>query len=275
MTEIGTERLVALGVTSPTPSVALHAEGSVLFVTLNRPAKLNALDGDTLNAIASIFTQLNQSFAVRAVVLSGSGKAFSAGADRSAAPGSERMSASSGAGERERRHAGQIGLRACASIADCEVPVVAAVNGWCIGGGFALAMSCDFRIVGASARFSVPEVDLGIALTWGATPRLINELGAAKARELIMMCDPIDADEAYRIGVANRIVADSEVFATATDWATRLANKPEMAIHATKTQFRAYAHQSLQGNVTETDGDILAAGSRSTVAKAAFAGFND
>jgi enoyl-CoA hydratase/carnithine racemase len=266
---------LALGVLSPADSVRLLAHGEVLVVELHRPAKLNALDGATLEAIASVFTQVNASFAVRAVLLRGAGRAFSAGADRKAAPGSDRMSVASGAGERERRHASQIGLRACAAIANCEVPTVAVVQGWCVGGGFALAVSCDFRIAASDAQFSIPEVDLGIPLAWGATPRLISEIGMAKARELIMMCDPIDADEAFRIGVVNRVVPVGSEGELAMDWAQRLAAKPEIAIHETKTQFRAYAASSLMGNVTETDGDLMVAASRSPIAKAAFGAFAD
>ena len=264
-----------LGVASPSASVQLRSEDSVLFVELSRLEKLNALDGATLTAIAEIFTQVNSAFAVRAVVLCGAGRAFSAGADRNAAPGGDRMSAASGAGERERRHASQMGLRACAAIANCEVPTVAAVQGWCVGGGFALAVSCDFRIASSDAQFSIPEVDLGIPLAWGATPRLIGEIGMAKARELIMMCDVIDADEALRIGVVNRVVPLGSARVVAAQWAQRLAAKPEIAIHETKTQFRAYAMSTLTGNVTETDGDLMVAASRSPIAKAAFGAFAD
>ena len=247
----------------------------MLFVELHRPEKLNALDGTTLEALASIFGQANTAFGVRAIVLSGSGRAFSAGADRQAAPGGDRMSIASGAGERERRYASQIGLRACAAIANCEVPTVAAVQGWCVGGGFALAVSCDFRIAATDAQFSIPEVDLGIPLAWGATPRLIGEVGMAKARELILMCDVIDADEALRIGVVNRVVPIGSAGEVAAQWAQRLAAKPEIAIHETKTQFRAYALSTLVGNVTETDGDLMVAASRSPIAKAAFGAFAD
>jgi enoyl-CoA hydratase/carnithine racemase len=265
----------ALGVTSSSTTVQLHRDGAVLFVELHRPEKLNALDGTILETIANIFTQVNSAFEVRAVVLSGAGRAFSAGADRKAAPGGDRMSVASGAGERERRYASQIGLRACAAIANCEVPTVAAVQGWCVGGGFALAVSCDFRIAATDAQFSIPEVDLGIPLAWGATPRLIGEIGMAKARELIMMCDPIDANEAFRIGVVNRVVPMGSAGGVAAQWAQRLAAKPEIAIHETKTQFRAYAMNTLAGNVTETDGDLMVAASRSPIAKAAFGAFAD
>jgi methylglutaconyl-CoA hydratase len=131
------------------------------------------------------------------------------------------------------------------------------VQGHAIGGGFALALACDFRIAARDAVFQVPEVDLGIPLTWGATPRLIHEVGAARAREVILMCDPIGAEQAERWGLIHRAVEPGELERVADDWARRLAAKPEVAVHMTKTQFRAYAARAVLGDVTETDGDIL------------------
>jgi enoyl-CoA hydratase/carnithine racemase len=259
---------------SHTEKVTVSRKGTVLHVVLSRPEKLNALDTDVLTAIANVFTAANNDFALRAVVLRGQGRAFSAGADRKNPPGNERMSKASGASDRERRYTSQIGLRATASIAQCEIPTIAAIQGWCVGGGFALALSCDIRIAAADAQFSIPEVDLGIPLAWGATPRLINEIGAARARELIMLCDPINAQEALRLGVVHRVVDHDQLDEAATTLGNRLAAKPEMAMHETKTQFRAYEMRSTMGNVTETDGDLMVQASRSDVAQQAFNGLN-
>lgn len=253
----------------------LEQSGSVLRVWMNRPAKLNALNTETLVAIAEVFGSLRTNFAVSAAILGGRGRAFSAGADRKASPGGERMSVASGASERERRYWSQLGHRAVGAIATCDVPVVAQIHGWCVGGAFALALACDFRIASNDAQFSIPEVDLGIPLAWGATPRLIAEIGAAKARELILMCDPVDATEAARLGVVHRAVAAGELEAVVDSWATRLAAKPELALHLERTKFRAYAASTVLGDFTETDGDLMVAGSRSDVARQAFAGLSD
>jgi enoyl-CoA hydratase/carnithine racemase len=118
--------------------------------------------------------------------------------------------------------------------------------------------------------FSIPEVDLGVPLSWGATPRLIQEIGAARARELILMCDPIDGTRAEQLGVAHRAVPTEELDATVDAWVARIAAKPEIAVHMTKTQFRAYAYAASFGNVTETDGDVLQAASREGVARESF-----
>jgi enoyl-CoA hydratase/carnithine racemase len=133
-----------------------------------------------------------------------------------------------------------------------------------------LAAACDFRVAAEGALFHVPEVDLGIPLTWGATPRLIAELGAARARELILLCERIDAAEAHRIGLVHRVVPAAELDATVLALANSLAAKPEAAVHMTKTQFRAYARRASLGDVTETDGDQLVAASRTAIARQSF-----
>jgi len=203
-------------------------------------------------------------------VLGGRGPSFCAGADRTDPPGHARLAASSDATERERRFTAQLGLRAARAIEDAEVVTIARLHGHVIGGGVVLAAACDFRVAADETVFSVPEVDLGIPLTWGGTPRLIHELGAARARELVLLCDRIDAAEAHRIGLVHRVVRASDLDATVDVLAGRLAAKPETAVHMTKTQFRAYARRAALGDVTEADGDELVAASRSAVARRSF-----
>jgi enoyl-CoA hydratase/carnithine racemase len=128
-----------------------------------------------------------------------------------------------------------------------------------IGGGVVLAMACDFRIAADDATLHVPEVDLGIPLTWGAVPRLVRELGMARAKEVVLLCDRIDAARAERLGLVNAVVAADALDATVDDWARRLAAKPSWAVHMTKTQFQAYGRTTPLGDVTATDGDLLAA----------------
>ena len=249
--------------------VTVERDGAVARVWLDRPDRLNALDGDTLEAVAEVFDGFARDFEVKVAVLGGRGRAFCAGADRKDPPGA-RMAASSGATERERRWAAQLGLRACRAIADCEVVTVGRLHGHVVGGGVGLAVSCDFRVAAESARFSVPEVDLGIPLTWGLVPRLVDELGAARARQVVLLCDPADATTAERWGLVHRVVPDDDLDAAVGEWVERLVAKPETAVHMTKTQFRAYAARGRLGDVTESDGDLLAAASRSDAARGSF-----
>ena len=236
-------------------TLEIERQGPVLRVWLNRPERRNALNREALEDIDDCFRSLQRDFEPRVVILGGRGKSFCAGADRKDPPGAAPRSAGSSA--RERRYRAQLGRRASTAIAELEAVTLARVHGHAVGGGLALALSCDFRICADDTMFSIPEVDLGIPLSWGATPRLIQEIGAARARELILMCDPIDGVRAAELGVAHRAVPAANLDAVVDEWAQRLAAKPEIAVHMTKTQFRSYAAGAPLGDVTETDGDLL------------------
>lgn len=251
-------------------SLEVLREGPILRVWLNRPQRRNALDTTALEEVARLFSSLETDFETRVVVLGGRGEAFCAGADRKDPPAAARMASGSDATERERRHAAQIGRRAARAIEESAVPTIARIHGYAIGGGVVLATACDFRVATEDAWLPVPEVDLGIPLTWGGTPRLAHEIGAARARELILLCERVDAATAGRFGLVHRVVAPSALDATVDALAARLAGKPEVAVHMTRTQLLAYARRSALGDVTETDGDLLMAASRVGVARRSF-----
>lgn len=251
-------------------TLEIERRGPLLRVWLARPERRNALNGRALEELAALYTGLRTDFETRVVVLGGRGPSFCAGADRKDPPGSDRMRRASGASERERRFASQIGQRACAAIADADVVTLARIHGHAVGGGLALALACDFRIAAADTVFHVPEVDLGIPLSWGATPLLVREVGAARAREIILLCERFDAGRAEQWGVVHRSVPPEALDATVDDWARRLAAKPEVAVHMTKTQLRSYGRRALLGDATETDGDLLMAASRVGLARESF-----
>jgi enoyl-CoA hydratase/carnithine racemase len=242
----------------------VERDGAILRVWLNRPERRNALDTAALEEIAALYTSLQRDFATRVVVLGGRGLSFCAGADRREPPGREVLRADSGATDRARRHASQVGLRACRAIEDAEIVTIARIHGHAVGGGVALALACDFRIAADDAIFHVPEVDLGIPLTWGATARLIHELGAARAREAILLCDRFDAAQAASWGAVHRAVPLAELDATVDAWAQRIAAKPEVAVHMAKSQLRAHGLLARLGDLTELDGDLLQSASRLT-----------
>lgn len=244
--------------------------GGILRVWLNRPAKRNALDTTALDEVADCFGRVNTDWETRVVVLGGRGLSFCAGADRKSPPASARTRRSSGASERERRWAGQIGRRACAAIADCEAITIARVHGHAVGGGLALALCCDFRVAADDTVFQVPEVDLGLPLLWGATPKLIYEVGAARAREIILACDKFDGPAAERWNVVHRSVPAARLDAETDALAKRMAAKPEIAVHMAKTQLRGYARIGALGDATEADVDLMLAASRVGAAREAF-----
>ena len=250
-------------------TLTIERDGPIARVWLNRPERRNALNGEALEEIAAAFTELQPQFDVPVVILGGRGLSFCAGADRKDPPAA-RMSKASGASPRERRYAAQIGRRALEAIESLEAITIARLHGHAIGGGLALALACDLRIAARRTVFQIPEVDLGIPLSWGSAPRLAREVGMARAKELILMCDRFDAAAADRYGLLNRVVDDEQLDATVDDWARRLAAKPEWALHMTKTQFRSYAHTVLLGDTTEGDGDLLAEASREDPGRFAF-----
>jgi len=130
---------------------------------------------------------------------------------------------------------------------------IAAVNGFAIGGGLSLAMACDFRISAAGARIWIPEVALGVPYMWGSVSRLINLVGMSKAKEMIMTCDEVSAEEAFKIGLVNQVVSAERLIAAALEFAGKLMSKPPMALRRTKDFFKALGNGRL-GDITYADG---------------------
>jgi enoyl-CoA hydratase/carnithine racemase len=238
-------------------------------VWLARPERLNAINPLMLREVGDLFSSLENDYETRVVVLGGRGRTFCAGADRKPPVSDQELPAAKT--DRERRWVAQLGRRACQAIEDCEVVTIARVHGHAIGGGCCFALSCDFRVVAEDAVFRVPEVELGVPLTWGATPRLIHELGAARAREVLLLCEDIDGRKALDWGMAHRAVPTAELDAAVDELANSLASKPEMAVYMTKTQLRGYARIARLGDVTESDSDIINVAMRSESGSGLFA----
>jgi enoyl-CoA hydratase/carnithine racemase len=134
---------------------------------------------------------------------------------------------------------------------------VAAIQGWCVGGGVVLAASCDLRVAASSARFSIPEVDLGIPLAWGGIPRLVRELGPAITKELVLTCRPFDAEEARALRFLNRVVPDDQLADTVEELASTLAAKPAYALQATKLAVHAATEALVPTGFAWNDADVL------------------
>ncbi len=250
-------------------TLELEREDSILRVWLNRPDRLNAISVTMLDEIADLFASLETDFGVKVAILGGRGRSFCAGADRK--PDSYSPASAEPRSEREKRWRSQAGRRACQAIEDCEVVTVARVHGHALGGGCCLAMACDFRVAASGTKFRLPEIDLGLPLTWGAVPRLLSEIGMARTRELLMLCEDIEAEQAHSWGMLHRVAPDAELDAEVDRVAQKLASKPEMAIYMTKTQLRSYARKSTLGDVAENDGDILQTALRSAAGASRFA----
>jgi enoyl-CoA hydratase/carnithine racemase len=247
-------------------TLTLERVGPVLRVWLDRPEKRNPLSPQCLQELIDVYTGVATDFEVGCIVIGGRGPSFSGGADLRA-PTPER---SADPTPRERRWASQLGMRMARAVDECEVPTIARLHGHVVGGAAVLALACDFRLAAEETLFWIPEVDLGIPLTWGAVPLLIRECGMARAREAVVLGDRISATTAEQWGMAHRVVPIDELDGVVDDWARRLCEKPATAMSLTTSQLRAYAAATRLGELPELDGDLLAAGSASTEFRSAF-----
>ena len=202
----------------PYEFLLLDVADRIATVTLNRPEKLNALNAQLLRELGTLWDELSGRDDVGVIILTGAGRAFVAGADISAL-----ADESTGTLEKVAR-AGQALFR---RIEQSPKPVIAAVNGFALGGGFELALACHIRVASSGAKFGLPEVKLGLMPGYGGTQRLPRLVGRGRALQLILTGDPIDANEALRLGIANVVVEHASLAATARALAmTMLANAP-------------------------------------------------
>jgi len=202
-------------------NLLVERAGAVAIVTINRPEKRNALNTRTISEIHHVMTALGADPTVGAVVLTGAGdKAFVAGADIS------ELAVMTPAGGQAHAAAGQ---RAFDAIETLGKPVIAAVNGFALGGGCELAMACTLRIAADSARFGQPEINLGLTPGYAGTQRLPRLVGRGRALELLLTGDMISAARAYEIGLVNRVVAAADLRADAVTLAATLAAKAPIA----------------------------------------------
>lgn len=205
------------------PVVVLD-HGFIRTVTVQRPEKLNALNGETLRALAAAFEQAAQDPAVRVVILTGAGpKAFVAGADISEM---NTLSAVEG------RDFSLLGQRLMRQIERMPKPVIARVNGFALGGGLELAMACHLRIAADTARLGQPEITLGLIPGFGGSQRLLRLCGRAAALELCLLGTPIDAARALQLGLVNEVASADDLDARVAGLAERLANAAPLAVRA-------------------------------------------
>lgn len=206
-------------------NVEMHED--IAIVKFSRPKALNALNAEMTLELADIFEKLESDKNIRGIILTGEGRAFMAGADIS------EMKDKDAEGGREFC---RLSNYAFGKIADITKPVIAAVNGFALGGGLEAALCCDWRIAGESAVFAAPEVTLGIIPSGGGTQRLPRLIGSGRAKELIFTGRRINAEEAERIGLVNRIVSDEDVVCEALkDMKAVLANSAVALRYAKET----------------------------------------
>jgi enoyl-CoA hydratase len=206
--------------------LAVEKEGSVAVVTVNRPELLNILDTPTVRELEACFNELGRDPDTDVIVITGAGdKAFVAGGDI------REMSVKDSVRGRDYGRGGQ---RALFAIEECPKPVIAAVNGYALGGGTELAMACDIVLASERAKFGQPEVKLGVTPGFAGTQRLPRLVGRGMGKELVYTGATIGADEALRIGLANRVIAHYELMSEALALAEKISRNGQLAVRSCK-----------------------------------------
>ncbi len=211
--------------------VDLERRGQVALITLNRPEKHNALDGDMMRRLGEIWREFRDDDALRVAIITGAGeRAFCSGRDLMArAPGSPEYHREA----REREHTEEAPGSGFTPTGIWK-PIIAAVNGHCLAGGFALALACDLRIASENAMIGTSAAKRGLLAGGGQTQRLVRYVPFARALEMLLFSDSIDAETALSIGLVNKVVPLPELLPTAFAWAERLCENAPLAMQATK-----------------------------------------
>ena len=221
-------------------TIEAEIEGALGRLTLNRPDRLNAISPQMLREIAAAARWFDASPDLRVVIVNGAGRAFTAGADLNNSP----MTGTTNASPRswmERREAAQLGRRAADALEEMRALTIIKLHGYIVGGGVVLASACDFRIAAEDAIFSIPEIDIGIPLTWGAIPRLVRDIGPVMTKELVITCRRFGAPEAKSIGFINRAVPAAQLDSEIDALAKELLTKPSVPSIITKEHVNAVA----------------------------------
>ena len=203
-------------------NLILEKQGNVAIVKINRPDKLNALNAATMEEIKQVFLSLRNDESVYVIILTGSGeKAFVAGADIKELNSLDMISAKAFA---------EKGQEIFYSVENMNKPVIVAVNGFALGGGCELALSCHIRLASDNAKFGQPEVNLGIIPGYGGTQRLTRLINSGRSAEMIFTGDLVDANEALRIGLVNHVYPQAELLPKAIEMANKIASKGQHAV---------------------------------------------
>ncbi len=216
----------------------IQAKGGVWSVRLNRPQTRNAFSLELIRSLTQTAEQLRDEPGVRAVVLCAAGPHFSAGMDLAEVQKSDASKLSLA----ERRTLAALGERMCQAWEDIPAMAIGAIEGHCIGGGAALAAALDWRVIGSSAWFWLPEIALGLPLGWGALPRLVGLLGPARAKRFIILGERLQGQQALDFGLAEYLVADGQAEVEALKLAQRVVELPEVAVAMSKQAVNASAN---------------------------------
>ena len=233
----------------------LGSAGRIAVVRFDRGDNINALSQQAMRELRDVPCDFEDDLETSVVILTGSAKAFSAGFDLKDTEGRQRDSLSVG----ERIHRQRLGPKMCKAWHEMDQVTIAAIEGHCIGGGAALVVSLDFRTCGKSAHFRIPEVELGMNMSWGSIPRLLALMGPARTKQAVILAsDRISAAEALAWGLVENVVEDGEALTAALAFAERIARQPPIPVRMTKRTVNRFAHALDElGSHMDADQNVL------------------
>ncbi len=226
-------------------NLLVSTDNGIRTITINRPDKLNALNKKTVQEIGQAIAQASAEPALKGIIITGAGpKSFVAGAD---------ISEFIGLSPAEGMKMAQEGQRVFQSIENCPKPVIAAVNGFALGGGCELAMACHLRVAATNAKFGQPEVNLGLIAGYGGTQRLTQYVGKAKSFELHMTADMLTAEQALQMSLVNYVTSPEELIAKCVGILEKIATKSPMAVAGVIASVNAYYEEGVDGYKKEIE----------------------
>jgi enoyl-CoA hydratase/carnithine racemase len=228
----------------PWTKITVSRDGPVAEVALARPEARNALNGELMDELTEVARRLRLRPDVLAVILTGTADYFSAGADLSAS-----QARAAQATMMEARRAIMAGPDLCQAWAEIEAVTIVAVEGYCIGGGCALVVACDFRIMGEGAYMRLPEVPLGMNMSWRSLPRLVALAGPSRAKRFVMFGEAADAQTCLSWGMADEVAPMGQALAAARRWAEKVAGLPPLPVRMTKEAVSAIAAATAQASI--------------------------
>ena len=218
--------------------VSVHKENRIAVVRFDRGHEMNPLSVDLMEELTDVARSFEKDIETNVVILTGNGQNFSAGFDLKGASLKERMAA----GILERRMLQAVGPRMCQAWENIEPMTLAAIDGYCIGGGVALAVSLDMRISSKSAKYYVPEIKNGMNMSWNSVPRMVSLIGPARTKQLSIIADIIPAEEAHRWGLVEEIAEGDSSFDLAMTYAQKIAARPPIPVRMIKKGASAAAN---------------------------------
>lgn len=236
-----------------TDLVSVALSDRVATVTFDRGFPANALSFELMRQLTKVANDLADEPDLAAVVLAGRPDNFCFGMDLK----DEEVVASGSVGLAERRQMLKTGPRMCRAWEELDALTIVAIERWCVGGGVALAVSCDLRVIGGSGHMYVPEIERGFNMSWGSIPRITNLVGPAKAKRIVVLAEQLDAARAVEWGLADEVVADGATLEAALRFAHRAASLPPNGVRLSKAAINAHAN-ALNAAAAHADMDQFA-----------------